>query len=372
MIYLDHAATTHANPQALQAALPYLTVEFANPSSQYEIGLKAKASLTRARETVAKILNVRASEITFTSGGTESNNLAIKGIALANPRGKHLISARTEHESVLQTLEFLERIHGFEVEYLAVDEQGRIKPEQLEQAIRPDTTLVTLMLVNNENGTIHPIAKFAEIAKQHRVPFHTDAVQAPNWLELDVQKLGVTSLSLSGHKFGAPKGVGVLFHKSSVAIEPLIHGGGQEEGLRSGTENVAFAVAFAEALRLTEPHPNTNLRDAFITAVTTFIPNAKLTGDKINRHPGIASFTFEGLNGETLLLELENLGVLCSSGSACAAGKDDPSHVLLACGLSEDLARTSVRFSLSPTTTHQEVEQAANALAEAVKRVSNL
>lgn len=381
MIYLDHAATTPVRREALEAAWPYLTSEFGNASSRHELGLRAADALANARAKVASWLGCRPSEVIFTSGATESNNLAIKGIALANPRGKHIISARTEHESVLQTLEFLERVHGFEIEWLTTSEDGAINPSALVAAIRPDTTLITLMTTNNEIGTVHPIADFAAIASQAKVPFHTDAVQAAGWLDINVERSAVSSLSLSGHKLGAPKGSGVLYLSNRLTVEPLIHGGGQEAGMRSGTENVAWAVAFATATENLAHSPEQletraseirNLRDALVEGVLEHIPVAKLTGPALDepRHPAIASLIFEGLNGETLLLELENLGVLCSSGSACAAGKDDPSHVLLALGCDPDLARTSVRLSLGHETAAEDVETALNALVTAYRKLT--
>jgi cysteine desulfurase len=318
---------------------------------------------------VAKFFNVRPAEITFTSGGTESDNLAIVGLALANPRGKHIVSAKTEHEAVLASIEFLERVHGFETTWLELDGFGQV--ENLAAALREDTTLVTLMVANNEIGTIHPVKPLATQAHSVGALFHTDAVQAVGWLDLDVQELGVDALSASGHKFGAPKGSGVLVLRSRAHVEPLIHGGGQEQGLRSGTENVAWAVVIATALETLPPVADeakrvAKLRDEFIADVVAHIPNAKLTGHPTNRLPNIVSFTLEGVSGEAVLLELERRGVIVSSGSACAAGSDEPSHVLLAIGVSAEIAQTAVRFSFSHATTTEELQQAAAALAESV------
>lgn len=368
-IYLDHAATTPVNPEALQAAWPWLTNEFGNPSSSHEIGTRAASALNDARSRAAKFFNVRPAEITFTSGGTESDNLAIVGLALANPRGKHIISAKSEHEAVLASIEFLERVHGFETSWLELDKFGQVT--NFVDALRPDTTLVSLMISNNEIGTVHPVAQFAEAAHEVGALFHTDAVQAVGWLDLDMQKLDVDALSVSGHKFGAPKGSGLLVLRSRAHAEPLIHGGGQESGLRSGTENVAWAVALATALDSLAPanieaERVSKLRDEFITAVTSKVPNAKITGHPVNRQANIASFTFAGVSGEAVLLELERRGIVVSSGSACAAGSNDPSHVLLAIGVSADVAQTSVRFSFSHHTTAEELQKAAQSLAEAV------
>lgn len=370
MIYLDHAATTPMKPEALQAAWPWLTNEFGNPSSTHELGHRSRTALEDARARVAKFFNARPAEITFTSGGTESDNLAIIGLALANPRGRHIVSARTEHEAVLSAIEFLERVHGFETSWLELDEFGQVI--NLVDALRPDTTLVTLMAVNNEIGTIHNIADLAAEAHKFGALFHTDAVQAVGWVDLDLKKLGVDALSISGHKFGAPKGSGVLVLRSGAHAEPLIHGGGQESGLRSGTENVAWAVAVATALDLLAPAEAeaervSKLRNDFIVDVLAQLPNAKLTGHPINRSANIASFTFEGVSGEALLLELERRNVIVSSGSACAAGSDEPSHVLLAIGVQPEIAQTAIRFSFSHETTAQELADAATALVESVK-----
>lgn len=369
MIYLDNAATTPVNPAALQAAWPWLTSEFGNPSSTHEIGMRASVALEDARARVAKFFNVRSSEITFTSGGTESDNLAIVGLALANPRGKHIVSARTEHEAVLASIDFLERVHGFETTWLQLDEFGQVL--DFETALRSDTTLVSLMLANNEIGTTHPVAQFANATHEVGAIFHTDAVQAVGWLELDMQEIGVDALSISGHKFGAPKGSGVLVLRAKNHAEPLSHGGGQESGLRSGTENVAWAVALATALEAladaaAESTRVSHLRDAFISKVLATVPNSKLTGHQTNRLASIASFTLEGVSGEAVLLELERREVIVSSGSACAAGSDEPSHVLLAIGVPAEVAQTSVRFSFSHETTAEELQQAAKALAESV------
>ena len=376
-LYLDNAATTPVNPAALTAAWPFLTNEFGNASSTHELGLHAATALADARKRVASYLAARSADITFTSGGTEGNNLAITGLALANPRGHHIVSAPTEHEAVLATLEFLERVHGFEVSWLAVDAMGHIDPANLDAALRDDTTLVTLMMANNEIGTTHPITDFARRAHARGALFHTDAVQAVGWLPLNVRDLGVDALTLSGHKCGAPKGSGAVFVRSGLALEPLLHGGGQESDRRSGTENVAWAVALATALDLladsaAEGPRVAALRDAFITQVLTDIPVARVTGATGDRLSSIASFTLAGVGGEAILIELERRGVIVSSGSACAAGRDEPSHVLVACGFSEEEARTSVRFSLAHTTTADDLSRAAQALSEAVAAVSDL
>ena len=376
-VYLDNSATTPVNPAALNAAWPFLTNEFGNASSTHEFGERAALALADARSRVAEFLGARASDVVFTSGGTEGDNLAIIGLALANPRGKHLVSARTEHEAVLASLEFLTRVHGYEVTWLDVSRDGSVSLTDLEAALRDDTTLVTLMMANNEVGTCHPVREMVALAHARGALFHTDAVAAVGWLPIDVRDLGVDALTLSGHKIGAPKGSGAVFVRSGLAIEPLLHGGGQETDRRSGTENVTWAVALATALGLL-PEIQTagprvaRLRDDFIARVLSTVPAARLTGSADDRVASIASFTLAGVGGETVLLELEQRGVIVSSGSACAAGRDDPSHVLMACGFTEDEARTSVRFSLSHHTTADELDRAARALAEAVDAVSGL
>lgn len=371
MIYLDHAATTPVSRAALEAAWPFLTAEFGNPSSSHELGNRAELALCDARSKLATFFNCRSSEVTFTSGGTEGDNLAIIGLALANPRGKHLVSAKTEHQAVIASLEYLERIHGFEISWLEVDGSGQISPATLRSAMRNDTALVSLMLVNNETGVIHPIADFAAVAKEFGALFHTDAVQAAGWLDLDVKALGVDALSISGHKIGAPKGSGAVFIRGRFAVEPILHGGGQEAEKRSGTENVAWAVALGRAIAdLVDPAGESQrvaaLAKDFIDQVLNKVPDAKLTAAEARRSANIIGFTFAGKNGETILLDLERQGVICSSGSACAAGRNDPSHVLLAMGFSEDLAQTSVRFSLGHQTTQAELDHAVTALVDSV------
>lgn len=380
MIYLDNAATTAVVPAALEVAWPWLTSEFGNPSSTHELGLRAKNALDDARARIATWFECPASDLVFTSGGTEGDNLAITGLALANPRGRHIISAKTEHEAVLETLYFLVRVHDFEVSWLNVDSQGNIDLEEFTSALRPDTTLVTLMLANNEIGTTHPLPQFIDAAHSVGALVHSDAVQAAGWFDLRVGKngtlvSGIDALTISGHKLGAPKGSGATYIRGRLAMEPVLHGGGQEFGRRSGTENVAWAVALATAIEQlpsaeSEATRVSALRDEFIAQVLETVPQAVLTGNPVARHPAIASFTFVGLNGETLLLELEQRGVIVSSGSACAAGSDDPSHVLLACGIDPDVARTSVRFSLGHVTTAEELQHAAEALRSAVTTVS--
>ena len=376
MIYLDNAATTPVRTEALQAAWPWLTNDFGNPSSTHELGNRASNALDSARERVAHWFGARGSEIIFTSGGTESDNLGIIGLALANPRGKHLVSAKTEHEAVLAAVEYLERVHEFEVTWLPLDDLGSIVDgvNGLVKVLRADSTLVSLMVGNNEIGTLHPIAELAEAAHSVGALFHTDAVQAVGWVDLNVTTLGVDALSISGHKFGAPKGSGALYLRGRTKVEPLIHGGGQEQDLRSGTENVAWAVALATALELLPPveaeaRRVAAMRDAFILQVLEAAPNALPTGHPTARLASIASFCFVGVSGESVLVELESRGVICSSGSACAAGSDEPSHVLVAIGVEPEVAQSAVRFSLFHETTEQELETAVVALSESLAQI---
>ena len=360
MIYLDNAATTQTSPDVLKAAWPWLTTEFGNASSQHELGNRAADALQQSRETVGQFLGCRSSEVIFTSGGTESDNQGIIGLALANPRGRHIITSPTEHEAVLASVEYLQRVHGFDVTYLAVDDTGAISADHLQAALRPDTTLVTLMLGNNEVGTLHPIAEFCALSHEVGALFHCDAVQSVGWVPINVAELGIDALSISGHKVHAPKGIGALYLNHRLNIEPLIHGGGQELGRRSGTENIALSVALATALEqlvLNDADRVSAMRDRFISGVLEAIPQAQLTGHPTERMPHIASFVFKSVSGETVLVALEEKGILCSSGSACAAGSDEPSHVLVAMGYEPALAKTAVRFSFSHTTTQQDLDQ---------------
>jgi len=378
VIYLDNAATTPVRREVLEAMWPFLTGEFGNASSQSALGRRSAAALKDARERVAVCLGCRASEIVFTSGGTESDNFAIKGIALANPRGRHVITSSIEHEAVLESCAYLERHHGFNVTHLPVDHLGMVREESFRDALRKDTTLVTIMLANNEVGTVQPVAALAAAAKASGSAFHTDAVQAPGLLDVQVNTLGVDALSLSGHKIGAPKGFGGLFLRGRVQAEPLVHGGGQERGRRSGTENVAGAVGFALALELaTRTHTQRaarleGLRDQLIQGVLTAVPQALLIGHPTARLAANASFCFPGANGESMLLQLEERGIVCSSGSACAAGRDEPSYVLLAMGYTPTVAQTAVRFSLNDAITDADIETVIQAVGQSYRAIATL
>ncbi len=378
MIFLDHAATTPVRREALEAMWPYLTGAFGNPSSHHGLGDEAARALASARAEVAAVVGCRPGDVVFTSGGTEADNLAVKGLALANPRGRHVVVSPLEHEAVLEAADALVRLHGFELSRVAVDEHGVVTPEALGRVIRPDTTLVSVQLANNEIGTVQPIAELAALAHASGALMHTDAVQAAGWLPLSLDALGVDALSLAGHKVGAPKGTGALIVRGRLPLEPVLHGGGQERGRRSGTENVAGAVAFATALRLAEAEradaaARVGTRAArFRELVAEAVPDAVLTGHPVDRLPGTVSYVFPGTSGEAVLLELERRDVVCSSGSACAAGSDEPSHVLTALGMPAELAQTAVRFTLGATTTADEVEAAAASVGEAVSAVRGI
>lgn len=379
MLYLDNAATTPVRREVLEAMWPYLTGTFGNPSSHHTVGEAAAAGLQDARRRIAGVLGTRAGDIVFTSGGTEADNLAVKGLSLAAiHRGRHLVVSPIEHEAVAESVDYLRRLHGFEVTTLPVDSTGRIDPADFAAALRPDTVLASIMAANNEIGTVQDLAALSVIARSAGVLVHTDAVQAAGWLPLGLDRLGVDALSLSGHKLGAPKGIGVLAVRGALPLEPLVHGGGQERGKRSGTENVAAAVGLATALELAEvERPDASvrvgaLRDRFISRVLREVPGARLTGHPEHRLPGIASFVFPGTSGEAVLLELERRGVVSSSGSACAAGSDDPSPVLLAIGIEPVVAQTAVRFSFTASVSPQELDDAASAVVAAVASVAGI
>ncbi|MGW9631048.1 cysteine desulfurase family protein [Agromyces sp. NPDC055520] len=383
MIYLDHAATTPVRREALEAMWPFLSGSidsgsFGNPSSRHAFGDEAARALDAARATVARVVGCRPGDVVFTSGGTEADNLAVKGLALANPRGRHLVVSPIEHEAVLESAEYLTRVHGFEVSEVAVDAGGLVTPAALVRVVRPDTALVSVQLANNEIGTVQPIAELAAVAHASGALMHTDAVQAAGWLPLSLDALGVDALSLAGHKVGAPKGTGALVVRGRLPLEPVLHGGGQERGRRSGTENVAGAVALATALRLADServdaaaHVSAIAAD-FTATIAAGVPGAQLTGDPERRLPGTVSFVFPGTSGEAVLLELEREGVICSSGSACAAGSDEPSHVLTAIGLPAELAQTAVRFTFGRHTTAGESAGAAASVARAVSAVRGI
>jgi cysteine desulfurase len=379
VLYLDNAATTPVRREVIDAMWPYLTNTFGNPSSHHTVGEAAAAGLDDARRRIATVLGTRPGDIVFTSGGTEADNLAVKGLTLGSiTRGRHVVTSAVEHEAVVESFAYLRRLHDVEVTTLPVDRTGRVDADEFAAALRPDTVLASVMAANNEIGTVQDLAALGAIARAARVPLHTDAVQAAGWLPLGLDRLGVDALSLSGHKLGAPKGIGLLAVRGALPLEPLVHGGGQERGRRSGTENVAAAVGLATAVELAEQERLgatervTRLRDAFIARVLQQVPGARLTGHPEHRLPGIASFVFPGTSGEAVLLELERRGVVSSSGSACAAGSDEPSAVLLAIGVEPAVAQTAVRFSCTTAVTARELDDAASAVVAAVAALASL
>ncbi|MDY1004763.1 cysteine desulfurase family protein [Curtobacterium sp. CFBP9011] len=378
MFYLDRAATTPVRREVLEAMWPYLTGTFGNPSSTHGIGDAAARGLAAARTVVAGALGCRPGEVVFTGGGTEGANTAVKGIALATPRGRHVVTSAIEHEAVLESCRYLERFHGFEVTVLPVESDGTVAPDTLRAALRPDTTLVSIAHADNEIGTVQDVAGLAAIAREVGARFHTDAVQSAPWLPVGLDVLGVDAVSVSGHKLGATKGTGALAVRAGVQLEPLVHGGGQERGRRSGTEDVAGAVGLAAAWgsvlaeRDAAAAHATTVRDLVVAGVLDRVPDARLTGSAEHRLPGHASFCFPGVHGETVLLELERRDVVSSSGSACAAGSTEASHVLTALGLPDDLARSAVRLTFDATLTTADATAVVEAVVAAVSAVRSL
>ncbi|MEF3273907.1 MAG: IscS subfamily cysteine desulfurase [Chloroflexus sp.] len=377
LIYLDHAATTPLDPRVLEAMLPFLTGMSGNASSIHQVGRAALQALDDAREQVALTLGCQPKEIVFTSGGSESINLAIKGVAIAlRAQGKtHLISSTIEHHAVLHALDYLKEYEGFTVTLLPVDRSGRVNPADLRAALRAETALVSVMYANNETGVIQPIAELAAICHEQGVLFHTDAVQAPGQLPLDVQALGVDLLSLTAHKFYGPQGVGLLYVRRGTALVPQINGGAQERRRRAGTENIAGIVGLAKALAIAESERMmhvTRLRalsECLIEGVLNRIPQSWLNGDRTHRLPAIVNLGFACIETESLLLLLDQRGICASSGSACTSGSLEPSHVLLAMGLSADEANGSIRFSLGRQTTEAQIETLLDVLPDLVAQL---
>ncbi len=377
-IYFDNAATTPVRKEVLNEIMPYFSDIFANASSVYDIATQSRKAVEKAREQVAKAIGAPKDEIYFTAGGSESDNWAIKGTADAlSKKGKHIITTQIEHHAVLHTCEFLEK-HGWDITYLPVDEYGLISIDDLKKAIRPDTVLISVMFANNEIGTIEPIAEIGKIAREHGIYFHTDAVQAAGHVKIDVKEMNIDMLSISGHKLGAPKGIGVLYVRKGVTISNLIHGGGQEKGKRAGTENTAGIVGLGKAIELaTEEIDETNsyltmLRDRVIKGITENIDFCRLNGHREKRLPGNVNISFEFIEGESLLLLLNSKGICASSGSACTSGSLDPSHVLLAIGLEHEKAHGSLRITLSKENTVEEVDYLIKELIPIVKRLREM
>lgn len=377
-IYLDNAATTPVRKEVVEAMLPYFTESFGNPSSVYQVAQMNKKAIDDARETIANVLGAQANEIFFTSGGSEADNWAIKGIAQAHKaKGNHIITTKVEHHAVLHTCEFLEK-NGFEVTYLDVDEYGMVHPEDVEKAIKDTTILISIMYANNEIGTINPIKEIGAIAKAHKIPFHTDAVQAVGQVKIDVKDQNIDLLSLSGHKINGPKGMGVLYIRRGLKIENLIHGGAQERGRRAGTENVPGIVGIAKAMELAytdfdaKIEKMTKLRDKLINGLLNNIPYTKLNGHPTKRLANNSNIGVEYVEGESLLLLLDMNGICGSSGSACTSGSLDPSHVLLAIGIPHERAHGSIRFTLGSQNTEAEIDKVIEVMPNIVQRMRDM
>jgi cysteine desulfurase len=378
-VYLDHAATTPVQPEVVEAMLPYFGERYGNASSMHSLGREVRQGLEKARNDVADILNCSPDEVVFTSCGTESDNLALRGTAWKNRRrGDHIITSSIEHHAVGHTCEQLERDFGFEVTYLPVDENGLVDPADVEAAIADTTILISVMYANNEVGTVEPIAEIGEVARSHGIPFHTDAVQAAGALSLDVEELKVDLLSLSAHKFYGPKGVGLLYVRDGVEILPVQTGGGHEGGLRSGTENVAGIVGLATALKLAEERREQEsqrlaaLRDHLVQGISSSIDHCRLLGHPEKRLPNNASFAFEYVEGEGILMSLDLEGIATSSGSACSTGSSAPSHVLLAMGVPPEVARGSVRMTLGQENTQEDVDRVMQVLPGIIERLRSM
>ena len=369
IIYLDHGATTAVDERVLNKMIPYFNISYGNPSSMYGIGRQNKMVIERARQDVAKIINCNPKEIYFTSCGSESDNLALKGIMYANKeKGKHIITSKIEHPAIMNTCVTLKR-QGFDITYLNVDKEGFVKLDELRNAIRDDTVLISIMFANNEIGTIQNIIEISKIAKENNIIFHTDAVQAVGNIKIDVQKLGVDSLSMSAHKFYGPKGVGALYVKKNINIERIQDGGHQEKGMRSGTENVAGIVGLAEALKIAYNEldkNNKNIlenRNYFIEKIKENFKETTINGNLERRLPGNVNVTFKGKDSLEILLKLDEYGICASSGSACSTGEDKPSHVLTAIGLSPEEAFSTIRFSLGKENIKEDIEYVIKILA---------
>ncbi len=378
IVYLDYAATTPVAPEVIKAMQPFLSEEFGNPGSFNTLGMRARDAVDAARATIAQILHTKTSEIIFTAGGTESINLAIKGIVRGNKeKGNHIITTKIEHQAVLQTCQYLEKYEGVEVTYLDVNEQGYVNPQDVEKAIKKNTILISVMYANNEIGVIEPLTEIGIIAHKHGIVFHTDACQA-GLLEVDVTKLNVDLLSLNGSKIYGPKGTGILYKKNGVPIHPIVHGGGQEQNLRSGTENVAGIVGFATALSLLQKNKKeeserlTKLQNKLIQGMLKTVPNTMLNGPKEKRLPGNVSITFGNVDTEALLIALNDAGIYASSGSACTSKKIGASHVLLATGASAKRAEGTIRFTLGKYTTEQDMGYVLKIVPNIVKKLRSI
>ena len=378
LIYMDNAATTPVKPEVLDAMLPYFTEKFGNPSSIYSISSENKKAITDAREVIAKTINTTPENIYFTAGGSESDNWALKATADAYAsKGKHIITTKIEHHAILHTCEYLET-KGFEITYLDVDENGLVKLDELTAAIRPDTILISVMFANNEIGTIEPIAEIGKIAHEHGVLFHTDAVQAYTQVPIDVEAMHIDMMSTSGHKINGPKGIGFLYIRKGVKIKSFIHGGAQERHRRAGTENVTGIIGLAKAAEIATANmkertaEEIKVRDHLIERIEKEIPYAKLNGDRVKRLPNNVNFSFQFVEGESMLILLDSKGICASSGSACTSGSLDPSHVLLAIGLPHEIAHGSLRLTISDQITMEDADYVVDNLKEIVNHLREM
>ena len=378
LIYLDNAATTQVYPEVLDAMLPYFTEHYGNPSAIYSFAGESKKAVDEARANVAALINARTEDIYFTGGGSESDNWALKATAEAyESKGKHIITSRIEHHAILHTCAYLEQ-KGYEVTYLDVDEDGKISLEELEKAIRPDTILISIMSANNEIGTIQPIKEIGKIAHDHGVLFHTDAVQAFGHIPIDVEEMNIDMLSASGHKINGPKGIGVMYIRKGVKIRSFIHGGAQERKRRAGTHNVPGIVGIGTAAKLAKENMEERsakeiaLRDHLIERVLKEIPYTRLNGHRTDRLPNNANFCFRFIEGESMLILLDQAGICGSSGSACTSGSLDPSHVLLAIGLPHEIAHGSLRLTLSEKNTMEEIDYTVDELKKIIERLRGM
>lgn len=378
IIYLDNAATTKTAKEVVEAMLPYFTVNYGNPSSIYSLGAISKKAVTESREVIAESLGANTNEIYFTAGGSEADNWALKATANAySNKGKHIITSKIEHHAILHTCEYLEK-QGFEITYLDVDENGFVKPEELEKEIRPDTILISIMYANNEIGTIQPIKEIGEIAHKHGVLFHTDAVQAYGQIPISVDECHIDMLSASGHKLNGPKGVGFLYIRTGVKIRSFVHGGQQERARRAGTENVTGIVGMAAAVKRAfaimeeKTKKEIYLRDYLIHKIETQIPYCRLNGDRSKRLPNNVNISFEFIEGESLLIKLDMAGICASSGSACTSGSLDPSHVLLSIGLPHEKAHGSLRLTLCEENTEEEMDYVVSTLKDTVEYLRSM
>lgn len=378
-LYMDYSATTPVKKEVLEAMMPYYTTYFGNASSFHQFGREAKEGLDKAREQVAALINAQPREIFFTNGGTESDNWALEGTAFSRrDKGNHIITSKIEHHAILHTCEYLQKVHGFEVTYLDVDEYGKVDLDQLKSVISDNTILVSIMYANNEVGTIQPIKEITEIAHAHGALMHTDAVQASGNIPVDVKDLDVDLMSMSGHKIYGPKGIGALYVKKGIKIHNFIHGGAQERKKRAGTENIPAIVGYGKAAELAknnmEHHVTelTRLREKLLNGIVETIPHVKVNGHRTDRLPGNANVSFEFIEGEGILLLLDQLGIGASSGSACTSGSLDPSHVLMALGLPHELAHGSLRLTVGDFTTEDDIDYILENLPKVIARLRQL